>query len=51
MSEFDLRRFMLAQKTIYDRAAEKLSGGKTRQWIWFTLPQIEGLGSSLIARQ
>jgi uncharacterized protein (DUF1810 family) len=44
---FDLQRFVDAQSGVYSRALAELSAGrKESHWIWFVLPQIEGLGSS-----
>jgi uncharacterized protein (DUF1810 family) len=44
---FDLQRFVDAQDGVYPRAlAELKAGRKQSHWIWFILPQIEGLGSS-----
>ena len=44
---FDLQRFVDAQGEVYARAlAELKAGRKDSHWIWFILPQIEGLSSS-----
>jgi uncharacterized protein (DUF1810 family) len=44
---FDLQRFVEAQEGVYPRAlAELKAGRKESHWIWFILPQIEGLSSS-----
>jgi uncharacterized protein (DUF1810 family) len=44
---FDLQRFLDAQESVYPRAlAELKAGRKETHWIWFVLPQIEGLSSS-----
>ncbi len=44
---FDLQRFVDAQEDVYPRAlAELKAGRKESHWIWFVLPQIEGLSSS-----
>ena len=46
----DLRRFVEAQRTTYDRAlAELRQGRKTSHWMWFVFPQIAGLGFSPMA--
>jgi len=51
MSQDDLERFVDAQDDIYDRVvAELRAGRKTSHWMWFVFPQIEGLGSSAMAR-
>jgi len=48
---FNLRRFIDAQKDIYDDAiAELRSGRKRTHWMWFIFPQIEGLGHSSTAK-
>jgi uncharacterized protein (DUF1810 family) len=44
---FGLQRFVDAQEDVYPRAlAELKAGRKESHWIWFVLPQIEGLSSS-----
>lgn len=49
MSEYDLDRFVEAQKDVYDRVVRELtSGRKLSHWMWFVFPQIAGLGSVLI---
>lgn len=49
---FDLKRFVDAQRTVYEHArAELLAGRKTTHWMWFIFPQIEGLGRSPTARR
>ena len=54
----DLRRFLLAQDardgacTIYARALEELEAGRKRtHWMWFIFPQLDGLGSSVMAQK
>ena len=43
----ELGRFVTAQGASYDRAlAEIRSGRKRSHWMWYVLPQIEGLGRS-----
>ncbi len=43
----DLARFVEAQAGCYSRAlAELAAGRKTSHWMWFILPQLQGLGSS-----
>lgn len=45
---YDLRRFVDAQHSIYDRAlAELHAGHKQSHWMWFVFPQIVGLGLGL----
>lgn len=49
---FDLQRFVDAQSDVYPRVVEELSRGrKTSHWMWFVFPQLEGLGSSALARK
>jgi uncharacterized protein (DUF1810 family) len=50
---FDLERFRAAQERegTYGRALAELRDGRKRShWMWFVLPQIEGLGSSSTAQ-
>ncbi|RZI95808.1 MAG: DUF1810 family protein, partial [Rubrivivax sp.] len=43
MSRLD--RFVQAQQGHYEQAlAELRAGHKTSHWIWFVLPQLQGLG-------
>jgi uncharacterized protein (DUF1810 family) len=47
---FVLERFVHAQRGVYEVAlAELRAGRKTTHWMWFIFPQLEGLGSSLMA--
>lgn len=49
----DLERFVRAQdeRGTYDRALHELrTGRKVSHWMWFVLPQLEGLGRSEMAR-
>jgi uncharacterized protein (DUF1810 family) len=51
---FDLARFVAAQDeggTAERAVAELKAGRKTSHWMWFVLPQIEGLGSSPMAQR
>lgn len=49
---YELRRFVQAQETTYDRAlAEFRSGQKRTHWMWFIFPQFHGLGLSATSRQ
>jgi len=49
---FDLERFVEAQSPVYDRIRSELRAGrKQSHWMWFVFPQIEGLGSSAMARR
>ena len=48
---FDLNRFVLAQADHYERALAELKAGRKRShWMWYVFPQIDGLGSSSMAR-
>jgi uncharacterized protein (DUF1810 family) len=48
--EFDLARFLDAQRGAYDTAlAELRAGAKRSHWIWFVFPQLRGLGRSATA--
>jgi uncharacterized protein (DUF1810 family) len=48
---FSLSRFVEAQNPIYRRVVAELSAGrKASHWMWFIFPQIQGLGSSDMAR-
>jgi uncharacterized protein (DUF1810 family) len=51
----DLSRFISAQNAdhpcAYDRALAELRAGRKRShWIWFVLPQLQGLGRSAMAQ-
>jgi len=47
---FDLERFVSAQDPVYDGVREELRAGQKRgHWMWFTFPQLRGLGSSAMA--
>ena len=44
---YNLARFVLAQRQIFDKALGELKRGrKQSHWMWFIFPQIHGLGSS-----
>lgn len=48
----DLARFVQAQAGAYGQAlAEIQSGRKRSHWIWYIFPQLDGLGSSAMARR
>jgi len=50
--EFDLDRFVDAQRGVYDSAlAELRAGHKRSHWMWFVFPQVAGLGHSAMAQQ
>lgn len=45
-----LARFIAAQSGVYDLAlAELRAGAKRTHWMWFVLPQLRGLGTSMMA--
>jgi uncharacterized protein (DUF1810 family) len=51
---FDLQRFRVAQQQggTYATALAELRGGRKRShWIWFVFPQLDGLGTSSMARR
>jgi uncharacterized protein (DUF1810 family) len=49
---YDLERFVQAQARHYvDALAEVRAGHKRSHWMWFVFPQLEGLGSSHMARK
>ncbi|HEY6746085.1 MAG TPA: DUF1810 domain-containing protein [Mycobacteriales bacterium] len=49
--DFDLERFVTAQRGTYESALAELRAGRKRgHWMWFIFPQIAGLGSSSTAR-
>ena len=49
--DFDLERFVTAQRGTYDSALAELRAGRKRgHWMWFVFPQVAGLGSSSTAR-
>ena len=48
----NLDRFLDAQAEVYESAlAELKDGRKYTHWMWFVFPQIQGLGSSRMARR
>ena len=48
--DFDLERFIKAQAIVFDTVlAELTEGRKQTHWMWFTFPQLRGLGHSPIA--
>lgn len=51
MDSNNLQRFIYAQDDNYDQAfAELQRGRKTSHWMWYVFPQIDGLGSSEMAK-
>ena len=48
---FGLKRFLDAQRDVYEQAlAELRAGCKRTHWMWFVFPQMEGLGFSETSR-
>lgn len=48
--EYDLNRFIEAQKDDYEIALEEVREGyKRSHWMWYIFPQLRGLGSSSTA--
>lgn len=49
---YDLKRFLDAQATSYDRALAELKAGRKRShWMWYIFPQYKGLGFSAMSRR
>ena len=49
---YNLQRFVDAQHPVYEQVRSELrEGRKSSHWMWFVFPQIEGLGSSALARR
>jgi uncharacterized protein (DUF1810 family) len=49
---YDLDRFLVEQRPVYDDVLEELRRGhKTGHWIWFIFPQVAGLGQSAMSRR
>jgi uncharacterized protein (DUF1810 family) len=52
MDDYDLQRFVDAQRGVYEQAAAELRAGrKETHWMWYIFPQIRGLGQSAMARK
>ena len=50
MMNYDLSRFLKAQKLDYETALAEIRAGRKRShWIWFIFPQLKGLGFSGMA--
>ena len=48
---YNLKRFIDAQKGVYDSALRELRNGrKQSHWMWFIFPQLAGLGRSSTAQ-
>jgi uncharacterized protein (DUF1810 family) len=49
---YGLQRFVDAQNPVYDKVCSELRDGRKKShWMWFIFPQVEGLGSSELARK
>ena len=49
---YNLRRFIDAQESVYERARAELAAGQKRgHWIWFIFPQLKGLGMSAMSEE
>jgi uncharacterized protein (DUF1810 family) len=49
---YNLQRFVDAQNPVYDKVCSELRDGRKKShWMWFVFPQVEGLGSSQMARK
>ena len=49
---YNLRRFLDAQRGVYEQAERELRDGrKQSHWMWFIFPQIKGLGHSAMAQR
>ena len=49
---FNLARFVDAQAENYDDALAEVSAGRKRShWMWYVFPQLDGLGSSPMAKR
>jgi uncharacterized protein (DUF1810 family) len=49
---FHLRRFVEAQRPVYEEVLGELRAGRKRShWMWFIFPQIAGLGHSMMAQR
>jgi uncharacterized protein (DUF1810 family) len=47
---YDLQRFVNAQQPVYAQVCAELRAGRKRtHWMWFTFPQMSGLGHSSMA--
>jgi uncharacterized protein (DUF1810 family) len=52
LDPYNLERFVDAQNPVFTQVCSELrEGQKQSHWMWFIFPQIEGLGSSPLARK
>ncbi len=48
----ELERFVQAQDGVYEQALQEIRNGrKETHWMWYVFPQLDGLGSSDMARR
>jgi uncharacterized protein (DUF1810 family) len=49
---YDLDRFVVAQRTSYERALGEIKAGrKHSHWMWYVFPQLAGLGFSATSKR
>lgn len=49
---YNLKRFLGAQATIYEKVLAELKAGQKRShWIWYIFPQYQGLGFSAMSQK
>jgi uncharacterized protein (DUF1810 family) len=49
---YHLQRFVDAQQGVFEQVSRELRAGrKTSHWMWFTFPQMGGLGRSAMAKK
>ncbi|QZZ18641.1 DUF1810 domain-containing protein [Leptothermofonsia sichuanensis E412] len=49
---YDLKRFLQAQETDYERALSEIRNGRKRShWMWYIFPQFDGLGFSQTSKR
>jgi len=52
MDDYNLQRFVDAQRGVYEQAERELRAGrKESHWMWYIFPQIKGLGRSPMAKK
>lgn len=50
--DYELRRFLEAQRLVYANVVAELTDGRKRShWMWFIFPQVDGLGASPMAKK
>ncbi|AMO99382.1 hypothetical protein CAter282_1495 [Collimonas arenae] len=50
--QYDLQRFVEAQKPVFDTVCAELRSGRKRgHWMWFIFPQVAGLGCSATSQK